>query len=208
MTPNTPSQEPRVALYGGAFNPPTRGHRAVVERLLRAWFSRVLVMPCFGHTFGKQLAPALDRLALARACFSELPGARVSSFEIDAGLGGLTHELLQHLRRDPEHARTDFFVVIGSDEANQLHRWKRSEELRREARFVVLPRPGHPLDARADWARDPRHLVLEDDGSLPETASSDARAAILAGDAATARRLLPEAVLAEIAARRLYAQPA
>lgn len=195
---------PRVALYGGAFNPPTRGHHAVVRRLLRAGFDRVLVMPCHGHTFGKLLAPAADRLALARACFADLPGVVVSSFEIDARLGGSTYELLQHLKRDPEHARTDFFVVIGSDEANLLHRWKRSEELRKEACFVVVPRPGHPLMFGTDWVRDPRHLAVEDDGSLPEAASTDARAALLVDDTAAVHRLLPEPVLAEIRARRLY----
>jgi hypothetical protein len=55
-----------------------------------------------------------------------------------------------------------------------------------------------------DWVRDPRHLVVEDDGSLPEAASTDARAALLADDTAAVHRLLPEPVLAEIRARRLY----
>jgi nicotinate-nucleotide adenylyltransferase len=199
-----PTLPPRTALYGGAFNPPTLGHLAVVRRLLRAGFDRVLVMPCHGHTFGKALAPAPDRLALARACFADLPGAVVSSFEIDARLGGSTYELLQRLRCDPDHAETEFFVVIGSDEANLLHRWARADELREEARFVIIPRRGHALDQRAAWAYDPRHQILEDDGSLPEAASTDARAALHAGDAEAARRLLPESVFAEIHARRLY----
>ena len=199
-----PPDKHHVALYGGAFNPPTRGHHAVVRRLLRAGFERVLVMPCHGHTFGKRLAPALDRLALARACFANLPSVTVSSFEIDARLGGSTYELLQHLGRAPGHAETEFFVVIGSDEANMLHRWQRSEELQKEARFVIIPRPGHPLNVGAEWARGPRHRILEEDGTLPEAASTEAREALFAGDAAAAHRLLSEPVLAEIRARRLY----
>lgn len=195
---------PRTALYGGAFNPPTLGHRAVVRRLLQVGFDQVLVMPCHGHTFGKRLAPASDRLALADAAFGDLPGVVVSRFEIDAGLGGSTYELLQHLRREPRYADANLFVVIGSDEANLLDRWQRADELRREARFVVVPRRGHPLNASAAWVRDPRHLVLEDDASLVETAATDARAALAAGDEASLRRLLPEPVLAAIRVRGLY----
>lgn len=194
-----------TALYGGAFNPPTVGHYAVARLLLQQGFDRVVVMPCHGHTFGKALAPAGDRLALARVCFADLPGVVVSSFEIDAQLGGSTYELLQRLGSDPEHAGTPFFVVIGSDEANFLHRWKRADELRAEARFVIIPRRGHPLGPFAAWARDPRHLILEDDGRLPDAASTEVRAALLADDGATAHRLLSDRVFDEIRARGLYA---
>lgn len=194
----------RVALYGGAFNPPTFGHLGVVNCLLRSGFGQVLVMPCHGHTFGKALAPALDRLAMARACFTGLPDVNVSSFEIDAHLGGSTYELLEHLRRDPAHMDKEFVVVIGSDEANMLHRWKRADELRKEACFVIIPRRGHALGQHAAWVADPRHLVMEDDGNLPEVASTEARAALQAGDAEIIRRLLPEPVLTEIRARGLY----
>ena len=62
-----PAGKHDVALYGGAFNPSHPRAHAVVRRLLRAGFERVLVMPCHGHTFGKRLAPALDRLSLGRA---------------------------------------------------------------------------------------------------------------------------------------------
>lgn len=193
-----------TALYGGAFNPPTLGHLAVARRLLRGGFGQVVVMPCYGHSFGKQLAAPEDRLALVQACFADEKGVSVSRFEIDARLGGSTYELLQRLKREPRYARTEFHVVIGSDEANLLHRWKRSDELRAEARFVVVPRPGHPLDARADWARDRRHVILEDDGTIPEAASTDVRAALARGDEAAARRLLPANIHAEIRARQLY----
>lgn len=193
-----------VALYGGAFNPPTRGHLAVVRLLRRVGFDRVVVMPCCGHSFGKKLAPAADRLALARACFAGEPGVFVSSFEIDEQLDGSTYELLQRLKRHPEHAHIEYQVVIGSDEANVLHRWKQADELRTEARFIVVPRKGHPLDPRADWVRDPRHRVLEATEHIPEVASTAARAALEAGDLATARSLMPGPVLTEIHARGLY----
>ena len=41
--------KPMLAIYGGAFNPPTLGHAAVAESLVSAGFERILVMPCFGR---------------------------------------------------------------------------------------------------------------------------------------------------------------
>ena len=196
---------PRLAIYGGAFDPPTLAHAAVAGRLVRAGFCRVLVMPCFGHTFGKSLAPAADRLMLAVEAFSHLPEVRVSSFEIDLGLNGSTYEMVQKLALLPECATHRVFMAIGSDEANQFHRWRRSEELMQLVPFVVVNRPGHPLNENGQWALSPPHLVLGLNQTNRNVSSTVVRTHFANGDLARARRHLDSRVFARIKARQLYA---
>lgn len=54
----------KVALLGGAFDPPTLGHIAVAKLVLDATneFDEVWLTPCFKHMYNKQMSSAADRL--------------------------------------------------------------------------------------------------------------------------------------------------
>lgn len=196
---------PRLALLGGAFNPPTIAHARTARRLIAAGFSRVLVMPCFGHTFGKSLAPAADRLLMASECFLHLPEVSVSSFEIDLGMNGSTFELVEKLPLLTEYATHDVYFAIGSDEANAIHHWRRNVELRARIPFVVIPREGYPLTDSGGWAFQGPHLIIpEDFDARGPVASTLVRNAIDAGDMETVTKYLVPGVWNHIVARQLY----
>ncbi|MFT3868793.1 MAG: hypothetical protein QM715_09955 [Nibricoccus sp.] len=197
-------QRPKLAIYGGAFNPPTVGHAAAAEMLLRAGFDRVIVMPCYGHTFGKSLAPAQDRLLMAAECFRHLPGVRVSSFEVDLGMNGSTYELVQKLPHFAEYATHQIYMAIGSDEANLIHRWRRNEQLRQQIPFVVIPRTGHPINETGTWAQLKPHEVLPEPPAKQEISSSLARQALLNRDYATAEKYLGPRVFELVRNRELF----
>jgi nicotinate-nucleotide adenylyltransferase len=192
-----------LAIYGGAFNPPTLGHVAAVEELVRGGFDLVLVMPCFGHTFGKSLAPAGDRLVMATEAFRHIPEVRVSSLEIDLGMNGSTYELVRRLPMLPEFNTHDAFMAIGTDEANEFYRWRRADELREMINFVAIPRPNHPLKPSGEWILSKPHLLLP--GEIKKDASSTAvKAALADGDTEAAGALLNPRVLDYIVERNLY----
>lgn len=198
------TRRPRLAIYGGAFNPPTRGHVAAVSMLLEQGFDRVLVMPCYGHTFGKRLAPAQDRLRMTRHCFGHLPRVQVSSFEIDLGLNGSTYELVGKLSALAEYRTHEIYMAIGSDEANQIHRWRRHEELRQLIAFVVIPRTGHDLDHQGAWAQNPPHILINASGLMRETSSTQVREALAANNRDTLNEMLLPEVLRHITDHQLY----
>jgi nicotinate-nucleotide adenylyltransferase len=202
--PDNECPRPKLALFGGAFDPPTLGHAAVAEQLLRAGFDRIVVMPCFGHTFGKTLAPASERLLLAAEAFRHLRQVRVSSFEIDLGLNGSTYELVSKLPLLPEFRSHRAFMAIGSDEANVFHRWRRHAELRMMIPFVVVMRPGYPLSDDGLWATHPPHVIVPYSEGLMEASSTAAKAAIAVSDFERANRLLNPRVLAHVLERGLY----
>jgi nicotinate-nucleotide adenylyltransferase len=198
------AQRPKLAIYGGAFNPPTVGHAAAAEILLSSGFERVIVMPCYGHSFGKSLAPAGDRMLMTSECFRHLPQVRVSSFEIDLGMNGSTFELVQKLPQFAEYTTHQIFMAIGSDEANLIHRWRRNEELRQLIAFAIIPRAGHPLNDAGAWARLTPHRVLSAENHAVEISSSLARQTLATGDTAKTSHLVGPQILNHILERRLY----
>jgi nicotinate-nucleotide adenylyltransferase len=128
----------RVALLGGAFNPPHNGHVMIARQVLDfARVDRVWLLPNFRQSPPKPVAPAEDRLAMTR--FLEGEKIDASSLEIDHRLDGQTINLLPYL--PPEN---DYIFVIGSDQLPAFHLWGEWEKLLARLPFLVFPRYGYP----------------------------------------------------------------
>ena len=75
-----------IAVFGGAFNPPGRHHRAIAEALSRQ-FDRVVVVPS-GPRPDKpsmQDVEPIHRAAMADMAFRGLANVRVDLFDLEEG---------------------------------------------------------------------------------------------------------------------------
>ncbi|MFN3202173.1 MAG: nicotinate (nicotinamide) nucleotide adenylyltransferase [Bradymonadia bacterium] len=146
----------RVAVYGGAFNPPHLAHVFTVSALLsRSDVDEVWVMPAYGHVFGKHMAAFEERVEMLQATFEGFGGAPVKISEFEGERKGIsrtydTLEALEHAH--PEHA---FMWVMGADNLTESHRWHRFDELVARWQVIVFGRPGHEAAlqhfAQAPW---------------------------------------------------------
>ncbi len=128
----------KIALLGGAFNPPHIGHLMIAQQVLdftetdEVWF-----LPNFHQSPPKPVASVEDRLAMTRLI--ELPRTQVSTIEIDNQLDGETVHILPFLPK--EHT---YSFIIGSDQLPTLHLWQEWQQLLQELPFLVFPRYGYP----------------------------------------------------------------
>lgn len=139
MSPGT-----QVALLGGSFNPPHVGHLLAATYIKATQpIDQVWLVPSYRHPFGKPLVDFEHRVRMCQAMCSEVSGwLRVCEIERELTADGRTVETLKHLaQRYPEHR---FSLVIGSDILKDLPHWKDFAEIERQARVLVLQRPGHP----------------------------------------------------------------
>lgn len=185
----------KVGILGGSFDPPHLGH-LLVARQTREIVSldEVWLMPYFAHGWDPVVASAQDRLAMAKLL--EERGVVVSEEEIHRGEKSYTIDTVHRLKSRHTHS---FFWIVGSDVLAQFPKWKQSQQLVREVRFLVFPRNGYPL---------PAHLPT---GFLPVTStnlvtsnisSSLVRSRLQRGLSVVG--LIPEAVLSYIQKRHLY----
>lgn len=179
-----------IALFGGAFDPPHIGHQAVCLYLLAIKkVSQVWWVPSPVHAFGKQLADFEHRVEMCRLASRHFsPSAvEVSSVERDLPPPQCTVDTVSFLQK--QWPKQQFVVAIGSDNLDEMHRWKDYKKLRTIVDFVVVPRRGARLEEG--------DLAL-----LPEISSSEIRQRLAKGQQTS--QVLDNKVALYIEANQLY----
>lgn len=135
-----------VALFGGSFNPPHRGHYEIAKRVARRRsIDEVWILPVYRHPFGKKMESFARRLQWCRGFFRPL-GPKVKVKDLERRLGGTSYtiRLIQYLRR--RYSGIRFHLVIGRDAYDERSAWKGFEEIRESVDLIMFPRgKGSPI---------------------------------------------------------------
>lgn len=160
-----------IALLGTSADPPTRGHRALLEGLLRHY--PAVATWASDNPLKQHAAPLGLRSALLEALVKAIGDPRLT---VEPELSSpWAMETLERARR--RWPTTDVVFVVGSDLAADIPRWRQAERWLPGCRLAIVPRQGWPL-APEVLARlqalgaKPEVVPLE----VPATASSCIRA--------------------------------
>ena len=140
------TQRPKVAVYGGTFNPVHNGHLALAEHILEVGAADyVYFMPVFKPVHKKvtkewaSYAKRVEMLGLALS--GRDPRLRVSLIEKEIGKPSYTLNTLDELSH--RWLDKEFAWCIGADELECLHTWDPDPiRLVRNYDFIVYLRPG------------------------------------------------------------------
>ncbi len=188
-----------VALFGGTFNPPHRGHVHVVEELAKRFDEVWIVVAADPNKNEKPYVPPERRLKMAELAFGGIAGVKVLDVELKRSGVSYTVDTLRKLRSDfPRH---DFCCVIGSDLVADFPRWKESEMLAKSVPFLVVLRPGFPLVSE-ELKRFAHVEVLTDDGV--DASSTQLRSWLNSGKTKQAKEQVPADVFDYLIQNRLY----
>lgn len=139
----------RLALFGGSFDPPHRGHLALA-RLARERLALdcVLVTPVAAQPLKQRLRPAsfADRVTMAGLAFAEEPRTEVSLLDAPRPDGGVNYTIdtlrtLQERLGDGDR----LFCILGADSLLAIRNWHEPEALLTTCDFIVGARPGFDL---------------------------------------------------------------
>jgi len=179
----------RVGLFGGSFDPVHYGHLRAAQWALEAFeLQEVRLVPARQSPFkGPCAASGAARRAMLDLAVAGNPALVVEACELEREGPSYTVDTLRTLTaRSP---RSHFTLVLGSDAAAGLDRWRESAEVRRLAEVRVLGRPG-----------DPDPAVVPFEGLA--ISSTDIRDAVKASR--SIRYLTPESVRLYIEEKGLY----
>lgn len=186
----------RVALLMGSFNPIHCGHLAVARYvLLRELADEVwlVVSPQNPFKSALQLAPFEDRLEMVRLALAEIGDARLKVCDAECSLPQPSYTINTIRFLQEQYPAIEFTILAGSDVADQLSGWHKSEELQGMVRFLIYPR-NHGT-ASPEMRQAPQSDI--DATSL--------RADIASGALSVKAAILPQPVLDYIRRENLYA---
>lgn len=166
----------KVALLGGAFDPPTQGHIEVAQFVLNTskTFDEVWLVPCFRHMDGKEMTSAEHRLKMCEIAVEQDKRIKVFPYEIDHELKGETYHFLKMLlEEDIAKHECTFSYIIGQDNANTFDTWVNYEHLEKMIGFVVIPRQG--VEPEGNWYLKPPHIYLTGENPPMDVSSTKVR---------------------------------
>ncbi len=181
-----------LGLYGGAFDPPHRGHVELARRAKEELGLERLVMLVAADPGHKHVdTPAEVRLRLTRAAF---PDDQVMLDE--------HARTVETLRAHPEWA--DPVFLLGADQFCDFDSWTEPDEVLSRTRLAVATRPGFPresLDAVLAGLAQPDRVLFFEIEPTP-VASRELRRKLAAGEDVSAE--VPAAVAEIIRGEGLY----
>ena len=176
-----------MALFGGAFDPPHRGHVELARRAkTELGLGRLVVLVAADPGHKDVDTPAGVRLELARAAFPD-----------DEVLLDEHPRTIDTLRAHPEW--TDPVFLIGADQFSDFLSWTEPDEVLERTRIAVATRPGFPrerLEGVLSALRQPERVLFFEIEPTP-VSSSGLRRRFVAED-------VPSAVGDIIRRRHLY----
>lgn len=177
----------KLGVFGGTFSPPHKGHVAAAACFKETFgLDRLLIVPAAvaPNKEGKDVLPALHRVAMCRLAFDGIPSCEVSEIELARGGTSYTYLTLAELS-SPD---VELYLLMGSDMFLTLGSWRRPEEILRLATVVVAGRVNDPGTLR-EMEKTREELLSEYGGKIAflenpvvEVSSTFLRAKIAAGE--------------------------
>ena len=137
-------QKPTIAIFGGSFDPPHKGHQLIVEKAIaNLQIDKLFVVPAYLNPFKTStLADAPTRLSWCHTLFDSIDRVKVDDYEIKEGKSTVTSQSVKHFNQTYNVK----YLIIGSDNLSTLTKWHAFEWLNETVTWVIATRDNHHLD--------------------------------------------------------------
>jgi nicotinate-nucleotide adenylyltransferase len=187
----------QIGLFFGSFNPIHTGHLIIANHILnetsleRIWF---VVSPVNPFKINSDLLDERARLSLVNAAIQSDDRIAVSDAEFQLSKPSFTINALRFFKN--AHPQHEFSIIMGSDNFNDLDKWKDYQAIISNYKILVYLRTGFDVKNKFD-----AHVNVLN-APILNISSTEIRQLIKGGK--SIRYLVPEAVRKEIEKNGYY----
>lgn len=142
----------RIGVFGGSFDPPHLGHRALVETALaRLKLDQVWVVPVgkpVHRTLSTHVSPQ-QRLHLVQALFADTPNVQVMPWEVEQQKAVPSSDTLHMIQHD--HPDISPIFLLGMDAWQGMPNWMNYPIHRQLCNIAVFTRTEIPACTWPEW---------------------------------------------------------
>ncbi|MBE9167534.1 nicotinate-nucleotide adenylyltransferase [Pleurocapsales cyanobacterium LEGE 06147] len=131
-----------IALFGTSADPPTAGHQTIL-RWLSDHYDLVVVWAS-DNPFKDHQATLKRRTQMLRLLIEEIEPSR-NNISLREELSDRRTLITVQKAREIWGSDAEFTVVIGSDLVSQIRKWYRIEDLLKQVKILIVPRPGYTI---------------------------------------------------------------
>lgn len=128
----------KIAVFGGAFNPPHNEHINMIKYLLDKGFDKVVVVPSYNPPHKKCSVSFRHRRNMLKLALKSIKNVEISSIEQKDQETHYTVDTIPKLQR----LYGQFTFVMGGDSLIDMHTWKKPEEIIEMCKIAVFNRGG------------------------------------------------------------------
>ena len=146
----------RVGLLGGTLDPIHVGHTETARAAqLALQLDRVHVLPSNvpPHRSDKPLASGYHRFAMTALAVNDVEGMLASDLELTSPGRSYTSDTLTRFQQAHGLTATQIFFITGADAFAEIATWHRYPEVLDLANFIVVSRPGFPVESLRERLR-------------------------------------------------------
>lgn len=141
------SNRKKIGLLGGSFDPPHQGHLKISKIAInKLSLDKLYWCVTEQNPFKKKTFFSLSkRIKKSKLLTSEIKKIKVKYFE-DKIKSNRSIDLIKYLNK--KNKKTEFFLIIGSDNLINLHKWKNWKLLTKLIKIVVFSRKDYDIKVR------------------------------------------------------------
>ncbi len=133
----------KVGLFFGSFNPVHNGHMIIANYILEfSELEQIFFVVSPQNPFKKKVSLLADyhRLALVKEAIADNDRFHACDIEFKMPKPSYTIDTLTYLKE--KYPEKEFSLIMGSDNLQNFHKWKNSNQIIKNHKIYVYPRPG------------------------------------------------------------------
>jgi nicotinate-nucleotide adenylyltransferase len=136
----------KIGLYFGSFNPMHLGHKIIASYMVEfSNLDKIMFVVSPQNPFKKKqsLLDQHQRLMIIQMEIEDNPKLQVSDIEFSMPQPSYTIDTLVRLKE--KYPKNDYSLIMGSDNLQNLHKWKNYKQILKQHAIYVFPRPGFKI---------------------------------------------------------------
>lgn len=168
----------KIGIFGGSFNPPHKMHlRIALDLINNNYVDKVIFTPTGSkYKYKNNLVGDLDRLNMIKLLIKNVNNILVSDFELQEK-EVYTFETLNYFKN--KYSSDEIFFICGLDNLSYIDKWKNSDELLLNNKFLVIKRSGDNEKDILDRLNDYKENIIVTNVSPCDVSSTMIRNKIL-----------------------------